>query len=117
MADTRHVHGNCPACGRQSLFVAKDGYITCGRVDCPRPDAATGILSDAETCHVVVLDETAFTIRHPLIERLDDALMQCSLHEYLAGLDGPPAAPGRYRVTGQPGKLAWLPVAEEESRD
>ncbi len=36
-------------------------------------------------------------VRHPLRERLDDALMACKLHEHIASLAGPPVRPGRYR--------------------
>jgi len=87
-------------CG-EHLFLGDDGGITCSYLHCPRPTAAHELLDDHETEHVVHLDETetAFTIRHPLRERLDDdAIMTCTLHEYLASRDGPPAAPGRYRV-------------------
>lgn len=42
--------------------------------------------------------DTEFTLRHPLRERLDDALMECSIHADLAAGAGPPVALGRYRV-------------------
>jgi Family of unknown function (DUF6085) len=108
--DDLAVEGYCPVgCGR-TLFLAGGGLVTCSYVHCPRPDAVHDLLADKETAHIVVLEETTFTVRHPLHERLDDALMQCSLNGYLAGLDGPPAAPGRYRVTGEPGNLTWTEV-------
>lgn len=98
MADSRKVQGHCPACGWESLTLAAEGHVTCGRLDCPRPDAASVLLGDSETQHVVVLGEDEFTIRHPLIERLDDALLDCQLHADLNALAGPPRLPGRYRV-------------------
>jgi hypothetical protein len=38
------VQGRCPACGGSSLFVGSGGYITCSRLECPEPDAATTLL-------------------------------------------------------------------------
>ena len=38
------VQGHCPACGATSLFLGAGGYITCARIDCPQPDAATTLL-------------------------------------------------------------------------
>jgi hypothetical protein len=38
------VQGRCPACGGSSLFVGSGGYITCRRIECPNPDAATTLL-------------------------------------------------------------------------
>jgi len=40
------VQGRCPACGGSSLFLADGGYITCRRLDCPQPDAATEVIAD-----------------------------------------------------------------------
>lgn len=38
------VQGRCPACHGESLFLGSDGYVTCARLDCPDPEAATRIL-------------------------------------------------------------------------
>jgi hypothetical protein len=38
------VQGNCPACRGASLFLGDGGYVTCSRIDCPEPDAATTVL-------------------------------------------------------------------------
>ncbi|MFE2164848.1 DUF6085 family protein [Streptomyces sp. NPDC059447] len=38
------VQGRCPACHGQSLFLGEGGYVTCARIDCPDPEAATRIL-------------------------------------------------------------------------
>jgi len=38
------VKGHCPACHSASLFLGDGGYITCSRLDCPEPDAATTLL-------------------------------------------------------------------------
>lgn len=38
------VKGNCPACHSASLFLGDGGYVTCSRIDCPEPDAATTAL-------------------------------------------------------------------------
>lgn len=38
------VQGHCPACGRTALILGTGGYVTCGNLDCPQPDAATTLL-------------------------------------------------------------------------
>lgn len=95
-----NLAGYCPmGCGA-TLFHAAGGHITCAHIRCPRPTAVDELLDDRETEHVVQIGETAFVVRHPLRERLDGALIQeCTLHEYLRSRSGPPAQPGRYRVT------------------
>lgn len=104
---TAEVKGFCPmGCG-QTLFLGSGGYVTCSRIECPRPDAVADLLEDSEAEHVVLFGDDAFTVRHPLRERLDDALMSCVLHEHLAGLAGPPVSPGRYRATGSGGRWTW----------
>lgn len=40
------VQGRCPACGGSSLFLGSGGYLTCARLECPQPDAATEVLAD-----------------------------------------------------------------------
>lgn len=39
-----NVTGCCPACGWTTLFLGEGGYVTCSRVDCPQPDAASTLL-------------------------------------------------------------------------
>ena len=85
--DERAVTGYCPmGCGR-TLFLADGGYVTCSYIHCPRRGAVADLLADREISHIVQLGEDTFTVRHPLRERLDDALMTCTLHEHIAGLD------------------------------
>jgi len=38
------VQGRCPACGWESLFLGSGGYITCSRLECPDPNAASTLL-------------------------------------------------------------------------
>jgi hypothetical protein len=106
------IPGYCPmGCGR-TLFAAVGGHITCSYIHCPRPTAVDDLLEDQETDHLVTFDVTGFTVRHPLRERLDDALMSCRLHEFCAGLDGPPALPGLYRVAPRfDGSGRWVFLA------
>lgn len=42
------VQGRCPACRGQSLFLGDGGYVTCARIECPEPDAATRVLEQAK---------------------------------------------------------------------
>ena len=105
------VAGYCPmGCGA-TLILGAGGHVTCSRLICPRPGSVTDLLDDAETQHIVVFGEDTFTVRHPLRERLDDALMRCRLHEHIAGLDGPPVRPGRYRSVAVAGGWKWEAMA------
>lgn len=111
---TEWISGYCPACGHDVLFVHA-GHITCSLDFCPRPDAADVVLSDGETEHIVVLGESGFTVRHPLRERIGDALMDCRLHQEIAASPGPPAVPGRYRVKPGIEGWQWDAIAGEDS--
>lgn len=107
---TRTIAGYCPmGCG-ETLFVGKGGYLTCSALKCPRPDAVSDLLADNETGHIVELKEHTFTVRHPLKERLDDALLQCTLSDYLRDLDGPPVPPGRYRARPTIDGWSWQAI-------
>src|ERR1700689_2618814 len=115
---TSYVQGFCPlGCG-ETLFLAADGRVMCSGPDCPRPDAVTDLLADTESEHIVVFRPAEFTVRHPLRERLDDALMDCDLHSDIAAMPGPPVAPGRYRAgwadshpeTPGYGEWTWEPL-------
>jgi hypothetical protein len=111
---TQEVKGYCPmGCG-QTLFVGACGHITCRYVGCPRPSAVVDLLAPNEPHHLVVFDDTGFTIKHPLRERLDDGLLTCDLHQVCADLPGPPPQRGTYRVRGnETGKWdVWFPVGE-----
>jgi hypothetical protein len=94
-------------CG-ETLSVMGGGHVTCRKLECPRPDAVSEILADRETEHLVTFSPTAFTVRHPLRERLDDALMDCELHEFIAALDGPPVLPGLYRALESEDDGGWV---------
>lgn len=105
MPENPRVAGRCPmGCG-ETLFLAVYGHergeVTCYWHECPNPSAADSILAESETEHVVRIGETGFSITHPLRERIDGALHECRLHEWLHDLDGPPAKPGMYRVVAQ----------------
>lgn len=114
----RSIVGYCPmGCGR-TLFVGSGGHITCSYIPCPNPAAVDQILGDSETEHVVMLGETGFTVRHPLRERLGDALMACQVHERIAAYDGPPHQPGRYRVAviSPDDRWIWTPLDGKAAR-
>jgi hypothetical protein len=98
----RPVQGFCPACGSRGLTLGDGGRIRCSVYGCRRPDALASIIDDGEIHHLVTFHADSFTIKHPLIERLDNALMRCTLHSELALLTGPPgpatAAGSTWRV-------------------
>lgn len=93
-------------CGK-TLHLGEDGCVFCIRKTCPDPSAMCDIMRDPETEHVVVFTLTGFTIRHPLKERLGDALLTCDLQELLSA-QGPPQVHGRYRATRAPGKPWYM---------
>jgi hypothetical protein len=108
------VQGYCPmGCGT-TLFLGASGHVTCSFVDCPNPCAVDEILDDRETEHIVEFGANTFTVKHPLRERLDDALLRCELHSYCRSLGGPPVVRGRYRATLPDGSRQWLfePIPE-----
>ncbi|MFJ4828439.1 DUF6085 family protein [Streptomyces sp. NPDC088747] len=86
---TRDVQGHCPGCGGTSLYVGSRGLLHCPLGGCPRSDAAHVILADGETEHVVKLNADGWIVRHPLRERIGDALMTCTLNTYLWEVDQP----------------------------
>lgn len=101
------VHGYCPmGCGT-TLYLADAGHIVCTSGRCPRPTAADELLSDPETGHIVEFTDDSFTLRHPLRERLDNALFNCAMHAELGKLDGPPVQSGRYRVRQRGTEQRW----------
>jgi hypothetical protein len=80
----------CPACGAPDIVVTanKGGLLRCTYVVCPDPRALEKVLSDPRLHqHIVRLDEDGWTVRHPLIERIDDRLFTCSLNHYLSSDD------------------------------
>jgi hypothetical protein len=90
------VQGQCPmGCG-EGLILGEGGVLWCAALLCPRPTAAAEILADGEAEHVVVFTPGGWTIRHPLRERLGDALMACALAESLNQLITRPVPAGRY---------------------
>jgi len=101
------VKGCCPmGCGT-TLYLSVSGHIACTAEACPRPNAAAEILGDCETEHLVEVNADGFTVRHPLRERLDNALLACDLHAAIRRQAGPPVKPGRYRVHHSDRTLTW----------
>lgn len=99
--------GYCPlGCGN-TLYRLPEGFIWCLFSECPNPNAAAAILADAEIEHIVDLYHSSFTIRHPLRERINDALLTCDLHQLISELYEPPRKPGRYRVFKENSAWAW----------
>ena len=99
-------------CG-ETLFLGDGGYVTCSLIGCPCPDAVSTLLDDRETDHVVHLEERTFTVRHPMRERLGDALMCCDLDVDLIALNGPPRIPARYRVGRDGERWTWQRIDGE----
>ena len=100
------LEGYCPmGCGA-TLYRSPNGYTVCGNADCPDFIAATRILDDEETEHAVQVGTVGWTIRHPLRERLGDALTLCTLNEHMSSYRPGAVKPGLYRA-GQ-GENGWF---------
>lgn len=93
------VQGYCPmGCGT-TLKRTNFGQVVCDYKDCPDPTRLHRILMDPEgEDHIVVFKEDSFIVQHPLKERMGDRMVECDLHAYIKGQDGPPVEPGRYRA-------------------
>jgi hypothetical protein len=104
----KEVTGFCPmGCG-DTLFLAAGGHVTCTYNECPNPVAASIILEDKETDHIVKFDQLSWSVRHPLRERVDNRMFEeCQLAEYLARLNCPPIVPGTYRARLWQGQWSW----------
>lgn len=105
------IQGYCPACGQQSLHVVSGvGLIHCLYPKCPAATVAHRILQDPEIHHVVRFDDHGFfNVKHPLRERVDSELLDCSIHDVVnAECEG----------VGMPGPGSWrLKPAGEHSLD
>ena len=107
-----NLDGYCPmGCG-QTLRAEETKLVNrviCWAPACPDPLAAQKILQDSETEHVVRFSfhSEGFTIRHPLRERLDDALLYCKLTDFCFKLSqAPNGVPGSYRAILE--EDAWI---------
>lgn len=88
----------CPmGCGA-TLHLMPVGVIRCLARKCPEPMAASMILADEETEHVVVYKGGTYVVRHPLRERIGDALVECELAAAVFCLSDHPQQDGRYRM-------------------
>jgi hypothetical protein len=110
MSDVRgfggFISGYCPmGCG-ETLELAVGGTVGCGHALCPCPDAVARILADPETEHIVDLQPDGYSIKHPLAERINDALLDCDLHDHVQRMI-PDAALGRYRVARSGERWEW----------
>lgn len=111
----RRVQGNCPwGCG-ETLFLSGHGVIECVRPECVAPVASTAILWERETEHVVTFGSDGYQAKHPLRERVGDALLGCDIGEGVqqmlrtAGEEGK-RPNGRFRIMKSPvgpGGWAW----------
>jgi hypothetical protein len=110
--EPRDITGFCPmGCGR-TLFRATGGHVTCSYEHCPNPVAASIILEDGESEHIVKFGRSTWTVRHPLRERISDQLLEeCQLHEHIAQLNCPPIVPGTYRARHWQGQWTWEELA------
>jgi ribosomal protein S27AE len=77
----------CPACGEESIVYDEMNThrLHCTNIHCPRMMAVQEILAEPQrTDHLVVINTDGYSVKHPLIERLDDKLPHCKLASYVA---------------------------------
>lgn len=94
------VKGRCPACGATSLFLGEGGYITCARLDCPQPDAASTLLERPPDNARTTADNPATSSNppdNPAVLQLAEAHLGVALDE--PADTTPPATPGQATVT------------------
>lgn len=97
-----NITGSCPmGCG-PTLVAIVGGTIMCSALDCTDRYAVSTILQDNETEHVVTIEAESFAVKHPLRERINDALLTCDLHQMLSNVQGQGPRPGIYRATSNP---------------
>lgn len=111
------IAGYCPmGCGETLSLVhihnGGGGMVSCLNPGCPRPFAVSELLRDSETEHVVVVSEAGYTAKHPMRERLNDALLHC-LPQAAMARQAEMLPPGRYRVRrDEADSLAWEHLEE-----
>jgi hypothetical protein len=77
------VEGRCPACGGRLHL--EGNRLACMASVCPRPTAAHEILNEPQRQdHIVSLSEDGYSVQHPLVERLDNELLNCPLSNQVA---------------------------------
>ncbi len=122
MATKQHhfpsLDARCPACGEYGvLYRGFQGRITCSGEKCPDAGAVHNLLNDPQIMeHLVRVTDHGWTIRHPLRERIGDALFACDLGNHLTGqrAKNPDLSPGVYRLDSSPRGRVWhlTPVGE-----
>lgn len=98
------IEGFCPfGCGetlRAEWNIVGRAEIVCVGPFCQDRHGVTRLLKEDETEHIAHCHEEAFTIQHPLKERLDGTLFDCKLHQSMRDELGPPGGrEGVYRVS------------------
>jgi hypothetical protein len=84
-------------CG-DALALGSDGHVLCTFATCPNPGAADHLLH-LPYGHTVVFGRLGWTIEHPLQERLDGSLVDCSANVFVRGVvSRGPLAHGRYAL-------------------
>lgn len=94
-------------CG-ETLELNNYGTIVCAHVRCRSRFAAHTILSNPETDHIVTFTKDGFSIKHPLRERIEDALLDCKFHEHCMFLQDEGCAPeGTLRAKDNGDSWTW----------
>lgn len=120
---TDPIAGYCPACGNRTLYRGFQGRVWCGNSefpstadDCPDPGAADALLNEPYTTdHIVEWSDDGdwAVVRHPLIERIAETLLNCTANQLIGSINLRYAMqPGRYRFRSV--NRAWTPLEKIE---
>jgi hypothetical protein len=108
------IKGFCPACGQDELYVSHlRCRLGCSNPVCPDPDAADKLLADNETHHIVRFDpnDEVFDIKHPIRERIDDELFDCSIHQLVLDAEDYHDWEGTWRILEEADPPGWEKIA------
>jgi hypothetical protein len=74
------------------------GEITCGVPDCPNPRSIYDVLAEEQHEHRVRFFDGHFIVQHPLRERVEGTLFDCSINDWILLEEDLPVK-GEFRAT------------------
>lgn len=101
------INAFCPSCGNQ-LSVSHFKEIVCTNLQCDHPSAASALLNVLHiNKHLVELTSIGFTTLHPIIERLDNQVFNCPVHDEIENAPYESRPFGRYVIDKIDDQWEW----------
>lgn len=114
-----HVNVRCASClSKDSMYVSADGELVCRNPTCDEPLALAQVLADDELYqHIVFVNMGGVTVKHPIIERLDDRLARCAVLPWAFETMEP--HDGVYIAEWDDAAASWVakPIDRDDSND